>query len=155
MLYIITYISSSVEIFMQSCDKCDTWRVRVMDLNATFNNISVMSSRSVLLVEETRETHWHVASHRPTLSHKVVSSTPRLSELDIYFFHLTWYIDILYFRTRFHLILEIQYYSLFCLFYLHLPRPPGNIAFEIPARELYWPVMFSGLSQSIVNIGQG
>jgi hypothetical protein len=34
---------------------------------------------------------------------------------------------------------------------LDLPRPPGNITFEIPARELYCPVTISGLSQSIVN----
>ena len=40
--------------------------VRVMVFNATFNNISVMSWRSVLLVEETgvpRENHRPVASH--------------------------------------------------------------------------------------------
>ena len=49
--------------------------------NATFNNISVISWRSVLLVEETRvpgENHRPVASHRQTLSsHNVVSSTHR------------------------------------------------------------------------------
>jgi len=50
--------------------------------NVTFNNISVISWRSVLLVEETRvpgETHRPVASHCQALSHNVVSSTPRLS----------------------------------------------------------------------------
>jgi hypothetical protein len=47
--------------------------------NGTFNNISVISWRSVLLAEETgvaRENHWTVASHWQTLSHNVVSSTP-------------------------------------------------------------------------------
>jgi len=42
-------------------------------LNATFNNISVISWRSVLLVEETggpRENHRPAASHWQTLSHK-------------------------------------------------------------------------------------
>jgi len=37
-----------------------------MVFNATFNNISVISWCSVLLMEETeepRENHWHVASH--------------------------------------------------------------------------------------------
>ena len=47
---------------------------------ATFiNNISVISSRSVLLVEEIRlpgENHRHTASQWQNLSHKVVSSTP-------------------------------------------------------------------------------
>jgi len=51
-----------------------------MMFNATFNNISVISWWSVLLVEETRiswENQWTVASHWQTLSHNVVSSTPR------------------------------------------------------------------------------
>ena len=52
-------------------------RVGVMEFNATFNNISVISLRSVLLVEETWKNHWPVASHWQTLSHNVVSSTPR------------------------------------------------------------------------------
>jgi hypothetical protein len=46
--------------------------------NATFNNISILSWRSVLLVEETRvprENHRPVASHWQSLSHNVVSST--------------------------------------------------------------------------------
>ena len=54
---------------------------RVMVINATFNNISVLSWRSVLLVEETgvpEENHRPVASHWQTLSRYVVSSTPRL-----------------------------------------------------------------------------
>ena len=51
-------------------------RVKVMVFNATFNNISVISWRSVLLVEETGENHWPVTSHWQTLSHSVVSSTP-------------------------------------------------------------------------------
>jgi hypothetical protein len=55
-------------------------RVKFMVFNATFNNISVISWRSVLLVEETgvrRENHRPVARRRQTLSHNVVSSTPR------------------------------------------------------------------------------
>jgi hypothetical protein len=43
----------------------------LMMLNATFNNISVISRRSVVLVGETGENHWQV------LSHNVVSSTLR------------------------------------------------------------------------------
>jgi hypothetical protein len=44
--------------------------------------MSVMSWQSVLLMEETGvpgENHRTVASHIQTLSHNVVSSTPRLS----------------------------------------------------------------------------
>jgi hypothetical protein len=44
------------------------------------NNISVILWRSVLLVEETGvpgENHRPVASHLQTLSHNVVSNTPR------------------------------------------------------------------------------
>ena len=54
--------------------------VRVMVFNATFNNISVISWRSVLLVEETgvpRENQQPAASHWQTWSHNVVSNTPR------------------------------------------------------------------------------
>jgi hypothetical protein len=50
-----------------------------MACNATFNNISVISWWSVLLVEETGvpgENHRSVASHSQTLSHNVVSSIP-------------------------------------------------------------------------------
>jgi len=51
-----------------------------MVFNTTFNNISVISWWSVLLVEETGihgENHRPVTSHWQTLSHNVVSSTPR------------------------------------------------------------------------------
>jgi len=44
----------------------------LMVFNSTFNNISVISWRSVLLVDETGENHRPVASHRQTLSHNVV-----------------------------------------------------------------------------------
>jgi hypothetical protein len=44
-----------------------------MVVTATFNNSSVVSWRSVLVVEETGS----VPGHWQTLSHNVVSSTPR------------------------------------------------------------------------------
>ena len=51
------------------------FRVWFMVLNATFNNISGISWRSVLLVKETRvpreKNHWPVASHWQTLSNDV------------------------------------------------------------------------------------
>ena len=49
--------------------------VRVMEFNATFNNISVISWQSALLLEETRgpgENQQPVTSHWQTLSHNVV-----------------------------------------------------------------------------------
>jgi hypothetical protein len=55
-----------------------------MVFNATFNNILVISWRSVLLMEETGvagETHQPVASHFQTLSHNVVSGTLCLSRI--------------------------------------------------------------------------
>jgi hypothetical protein len=51
-----------------------------MVFNATFNNISVISWRSVLLMEEIGvpvENYRPTASHWQTLSHSVVSITPR------------------------------------------------------------------------------
>ena len=53
-----------------------------MAFSATFNNISAILQRSVLLMEENgvpEENYRPVASHGHTLSHNVVSSTPRLS----------------------------------------------------------------------------
>jgi len=50
-----------------------------MVFNATFNNISVISWQSVLLVGEKGvpgENHRPVANYWQTLSHNVVSSTP-------------------------------------------------------------------------------
>ena len=50
-----------------------------MVFNAIFNIISAISLQSVLLVDETGvhgENQRPVASHRQTLSHNVVSSTP-------------------------------------------------------------------------------
>ena len=62
------------------------WKLNIiyerMLFNATFNNISVISWQSVLLVEETRvpwENYRSDAIHWQTLSHNVVSSTPRMS----------------------------------------------------------------------------
>ena len=51
-----------------------------MLFNDTFNNIPVTSWRSILLLEETGasgENHRPVVNHWQTLSHSVVSSTPR------------------------------------------------------------------------------
>ena len=58
------------------------WLVWFMVFSATLSNISVILWRSVLLVEEigvSGENHRPAASHWQTLSHNVVSSTPRLS----------------------------------------------------------------------------
>ena len=57
-------------------------RVRIMVVNANFNNISIISWRTVLLVGKTGvpgENHRPVTSHWQTLSHNVVSSIPHLS----------------------------------------------------------------------------
>ena len=56
-------------------NSCDSLFVCLMMLNVTFNNISVISWRSVLLVEDTGgpgENHRPVASHWQTLSHNAV-----------------------------------------------------------------------------------
>jgi len=45
--------------------------------NTTFNNISVILWRSVILVEETGENRRLAASHWKPLSHNALSSTPR------------------------------------------------------------------------------
>ena len=55
------------------------FRFRFIVFNMTFNNISVISWRSVLLVEEIGvpgENHWPVVSHWQTLSHNCIEYTP-------------------------------------------------------------------------------
>jgi hypothetical protein len=52
-----------------------------MVFNAPFNNISVISWRSALMLEETGvsgENHWPIASHWQIVSHNIVLSRPRL-----------------------------------------------------------------------------
>ena len=56
-------------------------RRRVMVINVTFNNISAILWRSVLFVEESGvpgENHRPATNQWQTLSHNVISSTPRL-----------------------------------------------------------------------------
>ena len=48
------------------CHKLRRVRVMVMVVNTTFNNISIISWRSVLLVEETAV---HGENHQPAASH--------------------------------------------------------------------------------------
>jgi hypothetical protein len=55
-------------------------------INTTFNNISIISCRSVLLVEETwvpRENHRPVANHWQALSHNVVEYTSPWVEFEL------------------------------------------------------------------------
>ena len=63
----------------------------VMVFNATFNNISVILWRLILLVEETRvpgENHRSAASHWQTSSHNVVMSTPHPSGIRTRNYHM-------------------------------------------------------------------
>ena len=65
--------------------------VRIMVFNATFNNISVISWRPVLLMEKTGvpgEKHRPVASRWQTLSYNVASSTPHHVTCEILYFIL-------------------------------------------------------------------
>ena len=55
--------------------------VGLIVVNTTFNNISAISWRLVLLVEETGVSG---ENHCETFSHNVVSSTPRLSGIRIH-----------------------------------------------------------------------
>ena len=65
---------------LQRCHWYTRARVRVMVFNATFNNISVISWRSVSLVEETGVPE---KNHRPVMDYNVVSSIPRLNGIRI------------------------------------------------------------------------
>jgi len=72
-------------------------RIRVMVLKTTFNNMSVISWRSVLLVGETGvsgKNYIPVASHWQTVSHNVVSSTPCLCGIQTHNFSLSWWYSV-------------------------------------------------------------
>jgi hypothetical protein len=80
-IFYLNWISKFHSCLINNKWKTICIRVMVMMFNTTFNNISVISWRSVLLVEETGipwENHWSAVSHWQTLSHNVVSSTPVL-----------------------------------------------------------------------------
>ena len=73
--------------------------VRVMEFNATINNISVISWRSILLLEETRgpgETQHPVISHWQTLSHNVVhlALITDLSQVTDKLYHIMLYTSL-------------------------------------------------------------
>jgi len=71
---IVTHTSGTAVLLVHEWGLILVW---FMVFNTTFNNISVISRRSVLLMEKTGvpwETHRPVASHWQTLSHNVVSS---------------------------------------------------------------------------------
>jgi len=65
--FIVLY--SSIEMFYRM-------RVRILVLNVTFNNISVVSCWLFLLVEETGEKHRSAESQWQTLSQNVLLNTP-------------------------------------------------------------------------------
>jgi hypothetical protein len=103
------------------------WKRRmIMVFNAMFNNISVISWRLVLLVEETGENHRPITSHWQTLSHNFVSSAP--IQLDVTNIDIDW-------RKRCDFILRtLIFYSNECYqisavvwFYFKFP-PPMNVA---------------------------
>jgi hypothetical protein len=107
----------------------------VMMLNATLNNISVISWRSVLLVEETGvpgENHRPVASHWQTLSHNVVHLA--LNKFPIYFPLISIYFPFIlgiysvYFFQKYvikcflWLITTSHFFKLFDVRASHIPR---------------------------------
>ena len=69
--------------FFNTMQYNDKVRVRVMVFNATFNNISVISWQSVLLVEVTGVLTENSRKLLQTISHNVVSCTPLLSGIQI------------------------------------------------------------------------
>jgi hypothetical protein len=70
------------------------WLGLVDVFNATFNNISVISCWSVLLVDETGENHRPVANHWHTLSHNAV----HLALIEIQTHNISgdshWFLDV-------------------------------------------------------------
>ena len=118
-----------------------------MVFNATFNNISVISWRSILLVEETRvswENHRPVASlWQTSLSHNVVSSTPRLSGVrthnfsgDSHWWQRMVYTNLYMTATFFQDFGSNYYFSLWKRDATHLLQWPTK-HFEVQSKILY------------------
>jgi hypothetical protein len=137
-----------------------------MVFNATFNNILVISWRSVLLVEETGvpgENHWPVASHCQTLSHNVLSSTPCLSENrthnisgDRHWLHRLCNKHLIYtFWTKINLPQSYETFTNFdcCLDYLVYLLPNTFKLFCTPIVWLwvYFMKVITNLSKGIVS----
>jgi hypothetical protein len=96
------FVSSQLSFPYQRSPSKGKWRphrIRDMVLNATFNNIWVISWRSILLVEEFGvpiENHRPAASHWQALSHNVASSMPRHerdSNIQLYWWEALTYIS--------------------------------------------------------------
>jgi hypothetical protein len=60
--------------------------------NTTFNNISVISWRSVLLEEETGESHQHVASYWQTITQWYIEDTTTWTGFELNFNNLEYFI---------------------------------------------------------------
>jgi hypothetical protein len=81
----VAYHEASTNTFFFYCSpgiKHNLYSQILTGFTATFNNISVISLQSVLLMEETGvpgESHRPITSHWQTWSHNVISSTPHLS----------------------------------------------------------------------------
>ena len=108
-----------------------------MVFNATFNDISVISWGSVLLMEESRENHRPAVSHWQTLSHNVVLNTPRLSRIPTHNFtpllNSTFFVYTLcIYRNLYCLWTEINYTYQFRIF-----LAIGHIYFFIQTDEEY------------------
>ena len=91
-------LHKNTSILAQTITLTNKYGTTAMVINATFNNISIISWRSTLWVEEnggTREKHRPVASNYQALSHNIVPSTFRL-ELDTNSQLKWWYTLITY-----------------------------------------------------------
>jgi hypothetical protein len=75
-LHFIFYVCYIIRIKRKQWEDRCKFGFRFMVFNVTFNNISVISWRSVLLVEETGVPLLPGEKHCQALSHNVVSSTP-------------------------------------------------------------------------------
>ena len=121
--------------------------VCLMVFNATFNNISVISWRSVVLVEETRglgENHRHVASHWQTWSHNVFTSPWSRFELTTYVVIGTGYICSC--KSNYHTIMAttapnnhafITYIKEICRFSF---RWRGSMSLVVGSNSSYKPI---------------
>ena len=123
--------------------------VGVIVCNATFNNISVISLWSVLLVEETSENHWPVSSHWQTLSLIKIHANMKIVTSELKFpwwceikYHGFIIIHVIAFFMNFAGIMkprnyEFNEYMSPCIYLLTITRDPWKYNFFLNHENWY------------------
>ena len=126
--------------------------VMVVVFSATFNNISAITWRSVLLVDETvvpGENHQSVASHGQNLSHNVVSITPLRVRDGTYVIAIIWLVWSLYYL----IFIVIDSYQILMFWYMPIiPHCNQHMVLNIVWISKYRKQIFLSVQGKLLEI---